>query len=105
MSENLRKLASKLLKLLKLRASEVRLILRTAPKRLVNVLAEIAYNAREGVLKVSAKFRNSKLITTLADKKAKYKVKQQILRKAAAALTVKTLLKASSEILKALGDG
>ena len=89
MSDNLRKLATKLLRLAKLPKKEVCAILKTAPRKLIYVLSEIAYNVKEGLLKVSARLKSSKLVKILSDKKTKLNVKQKALRTIAAPLAVK----------------
>ena len=105
MSDNLRKFALKLIKLSKLRTKEVKEILKTASRKLINVLSEIAYNAREGVFKVVSRLRNSKLIKTLSDKKTKLETKRLILRSVAASFVVKALLKAATGVLSEITHG
>jgi len=102
MSTELRKVAGKLIKLASLPHQDIKKILKTASKRLVHVLSEISLNAREGVVAVSDKVKNSKIIRLLADKKRKLKDKKKVLCAVGAPIVIKIAITACIEILRAL---
>lgn len=102
MSDNLKKVAAKLIKFSKLPRKDIGAILKRAPRRLVKALSEIAYNAREGVLKICDKVKNSKVSQILADKYAKLKEKKAILCTVVAPMIIQMLIIASIEVLNRL---
>jgi hypothetical protein len=105
MSHNLRKIAGKLVTLSKLGKSEIGKILKTGKRNLVIGLSEIAHNIRRGVVSVSVKIRNSKIVKGLADKKVSLKSKRKLLASVLAPLVVKAIITAVLAILCQLEDG
>jgi len=100
MSTELKKVAAKLIKLVKLSKSEIKSILKSANKRLIKVLSEIALNAQEGVIHVASEIKNSKLVQVLADRAAKLREKKKVLLALTAPAFVQILISAAMEILK-----
>jgi hypothetical protein len=105
MSQNLRKIAGKLVALSKLNNSEVKRILKQGKLNLVKGLSEIAHNIRRGVVSVSEKLKNSKIVRGLADKKASLKSKKILLSSVLAPIIVKAIITAVSVLLCQLEDG
>jgi hypothetical protein len=105
MSQNLRKIAGKLVTLSKLSNREVRKILKQGKRNLVNGLSEIAHNIRRGAVLVSEKIKNSKIVKGLADKKVNLKSKRKLLCSVLAPLVVKAIITAVLAILCQLEDG
>ena len=70
LSTELRKAAKRLIRLAKASKSVILSTLRTASQRLIRLLSEIALNAREGVLTVCEKLKNSQFLKTLPKKQS-----------------------------------
>ena len=102
MSDKLKKCAAKLIKLAGLPKRDIKPILKTASRRLVDVLSEIAYNVKNGAVSVTDKIKNSKVVKILGNKLSNLKTKKTVLCTAAAPIVVQIILTACIEILKAL---
>ena len=105
MSTNLSKCAKKLILFTRLKKREARKFLQAANASIINALSEIAYNVREGVVKVSNRLKNSKLVKVLSQKTTPLKIKYQLLCAAAAPIIAQALVSAVLAILEALRYG
>ena len=105
MSANLKRCASYLIKLLKLKTAEARKFLKLVTRNIINALSEIALNIREGVVNVSTRIKESKLVKTLAQKRAPLRTKYRLLCAALSPAIVKGLVTAVLAILETLRNG
>ena len=102
MSSNLKICAKRLIKFTRLTKTEAKRFLKAVNARLINALSEIAFNIREGTVKVSKRLKNSKLVKTLSQKSTPLKLKYQLLCAAAAPVIVQALVSSVIAVLQAL---
>ena len=105
MSANLKRCAKKLIKFLKLKTADARRFLKSVTRNIINALSEIALNIREGVVNVSTRIKESKLVKTLAQKRAPLGTKYRLLCAALSPTIVKGLVTAALAILETLRNG
>lgn len=101
MSDNLRKHLNHLITLSKAKLAYIRKYIKKANRNFVRVLSEIAYNIVQGVVKCK-KYTKTKLVKTLADKNAKYALKQKLLRTLSAAEIIKSIIVTVIPILRTI---
>ena len=94
MSQALRQVAKKLIRLARLNLTQLKQALKSTTRNIIKALSEIAFNIKAGVAKVTNKIKNSRIIKALADKDIHLTVKRKILKSPAAGVIVLAILKA-----------
>ena len=105
MSANLKRSATRLLKFRKLGKVDAKKFLKLVSRNIINALSEIALNIREGVVKVSTRIKNSKLVKTLAERQAPLNLKYRLLCAAVAPIIVQSLVSSVVAVLETLKNG
>ena len=105
MSANLKRSAVRLLKFVKLKKADAKKFLKTVSRNIINALSEIAFNIREGVVNVSTRIKNSKLVRALAEKRLPLKNKYRLLCAAVARVIVQSIVASVIEILEVFKNG
>ena len=105
MSANLKRNVARLLRFVKLKKRDSQRALKSADASFINALSEIALNVRDGVVNVTKRVQNSKLVKTLSRKEIPLKQKYRLLCAAAAPVFVHVLVSSVIEILKILKNG
>ena len=105
MSANLKICAKRLLKFVDLKKSDAKKFLKAANSRLIQALSEIAFNIREGVVKVSNRVKNSQIVKGLSLKTVPLKTKCRLLCTVSAPLVIQALIASVVAVLRSLTDG
>ena len=92
MSSNLKRSAARLLKFVKLKKADAKKFLKSVSRNIINALSEIAFNIRQGVVNVSTRIKNSKLVRALAEKRLPLKNKYRLLCAAVAPVIVQSIV-------------
>ena len=105
MSANLKRSAARLLKFAKLKKTDAKKFLKSVSRNIINALSEIAFNIREGVVNVSTRIKNSKLVKALAEKRLPLKNKYRLLCAAVAPVVVQSIVASVIKILEVFKNG
>ena len=105
MSDNLKQNADKLIRFSKLKLRDAKRALKSCSRKFVHALSEIALNVRDGIVDVSSRIKNSRLIKGLSQKKVPLKTKYRLLCAGASPIIVQANIAAVAEILKSFKNG